>query len=241
MAASLQHGARQWEPVRVRRNRTGRTGTAILSYYTTPSLQTNFSPTSLAYWQEVYAEMAGIQAAAGLTPFLQFGEVQWWYFPNNGFLSTDLSYIAFSGMPFYDAWTQAQFLTEYGRAMTVFTTNTVDPTAYPDEVAFLQTVLGNFTASIMTYVRATQPSCRFEVLYPTDVNATAFNSAFNFPPSAWTPAALTILKTECIGYTFERDLDLVKTSIDFGASLGFPASQRSHLVDVSDSTTPWHK
>ncbi len=52
----------------------------------TPSLQTNFSPTSLAYWQEVYAEMAAIQAAAGLTPFLQFGEVQWWYFPNNGFL-----------------------------------------------------------------------------------------------------------------------------------------------------------
>ena len=50
----------------------------------TPSLQTNFSPTSLAFWQEVYAEMAAIQAAAGLTPFLQFGEVQWWYFPNNG-------------------------------------------------------------------------------------------------------------------------------------------------------------
>ena len=50
----------------------------------TPSLQTNFSPTSLAFWQEVYAEMAAIQAAAGLTPFLQFGEVQWWYFPNDG-------------------------------------------------------------------------------------------------------------------------------------------------------------
>ena len=36
----------------------------------TPSLQTNFSPTSLAFWKEVYAEMAGIQAAAGLTPYL---------------------------------------------------------------------------------------------------------------------------------------------------------------------------
>ena len=188
----------------------------------TPSLQTNFSPTSLAYWQEVYAEMAGIQAAAGLTPFLQFGEVQWWYFPNNGFFPTDPEYVAFSGMPFYDAWTQAQFLAEYGRAMTTFTTNTVDPTAYPDEVAFLETVLGNFTASIMTYVRATQPSCRFEVLYPTDVNATAFNRAFNFPPAAWTPAALTMLKTECFGYTLGRDLNQAEASIDFGASLGFP-------------------
>jgi hypothetical protein len=207
----------------------------------TPSLQTNFSPTSLAYWQEVYAEMAGIQAAAGLTPFLQFGEVQWWYFANNGFLPTDPAYVAFSGMPFYDAWAQAQFLAEYGRAMTTFTTNTVDPTAYPDEVSFLETVLGNFTASIMTYVRATQPSCRFEVLYPTDVNATAFNEAFNFPPAAWTPAALTILKTECFGYTLGRDLNQAQASIDFGASLGFPASQRSHLVGVGDSTTAWLK
>ena len=50
----------------------------------TPSLQTNFSPTSLAFWQEAYAEIAAIQASVGLTPFLQFGEVQWWYFPTNG-------------------------------------------------------------------------------------------------------------------------------------------------------------
>ncbi len=207
----------------------------------TPSLQTNFSPTSLAYWQEVYAEMAAIQAAGGLTPFLQFGEVQWWYFPTNGFLPTDPAYVAFSGMPFYDAWAQAQFLAAYGRTMTTFTTNTVDPTAYPDEIAFLQTVLGNFTASIMTFVRTMQPACRFEVLYPTDVNATAFNSAFNFPPSAWTPAALTKLKTECFGYTLGRDLNQSEASINFGASLGFPASQRSHLVGVGDSTTAWLK
>ncbi len=207
----------------------------------TPSLQTNFSPTSLAYWQEVYAEMAAIQAAAGLTPFLQFGEVQWWYFPTNGFLPTDPAYVAFSGMPFYDAWAKAQFLAEYGRVMTTFTTNTVNPATYPDEVAFLQAVLGNFTASIMSYVRTTQPTCRFEVLYPTDVNAASFNAAFNFPPSAWTPAALTILKTECFGYTLGRDLNQSEASIEFGAALGFPASQRSHLVGVGDSTTPWLK
>lgn len=208
----------------------------------TPSLQTNFSPASLAFWQEVYAEMATLQASAGLTPFLQFGEVQWWYFPNNGFAPTDtVDYVAYSGMPFYDAWTQAQFLSEYGRAMTTFTTNNVNPASYPDEVSFLQTVLGNFTAAVMTCVRATQPACRFEVLYPTDVNATAFNSAFNFPPSAWTPSALTILKTECFGYTLGRNLDQCEASIDFGASLGFSASQRSHLTGVSDSSTAWLK
>ena len=143
----------------------------------TPSLQTNFSPASLAFWQEVYLEMAGIQAAAGLQPYLQFGEVQWWYFPNDG------DGHPFSGMPFYDAWDQAQFLAEFGRAMTVFTTNTVNPASYPDEVAYLQATLGNFTNAIMTFVRATYSTCRFEVLYPTDVNQTAFNQAINYPPS----------------------------------------------------------
>ena len=74
----------------------------------TPSLQTNFSPASLAFWQEVYNEIANIQAAAGLTPFLQFGEVQWWYFPNDGLGGN------FSGMPFYDAWNQSQFKRHMG-------------------------------------------------------------------------------------------------------------------------------
>jgi len=206
----------------------------------TPSLQTNFSPTSLAFWQEVYAEMASIQAAAGLTPFLQFGEVQWWYFANNGYLPTDPAYVAYSGMPFYDAWAQAQFLAHYGRAMTTFTTNTVNPASYPDEVAFLQAALGGFTTSVMAHVRTMQPTCRFEVLYPTDVNATAFNSAFNFPPASWTPSSLTILKTECIGYTLGRNLVLCEQGVDFG-NTSFPASQRAHLVDVGDSTTAWLK
>ncbi len=52
---------------------------ALLS---TPSLQTNFSPTSATFWQQVYLDMATVLNAAGLTPYLQFGEVQWWYFPN---------------------------------------------------------------------------------------------------------------------------------------------------------------
>jgi hypothetical protein len=201
----------------------------------TPSLQTNFSPASLAYWQEVYAEMAGIQVAAGLTPFLQFGEVQWWYFPNDG-LGTN-----FSGMPFYDAWNRATFETQYGHPLAAITQNTVDPAAYPDEVAYLTTVIGNFTTAIMTFVRDAQPACRFEVLYPTDVNQTDFNRAINYPAATWTPATLTCLKTEAFGFTFGRNLDKSWETLDFGDALGFTAAQRSHLVGVGDSTTAWLK
>jgi hypothetical protein len=201
----------------------------------TPSLQTNFSPTSLAFWQEAYAEIAGIQATAGLQPYLQFGEVQWWYFPNNGAGG------AFSGMPFYDAWNQSSFETEYGRAMTVFTTNTADPTSYPDEAAYLPAVIGNFSNAVMSFVRTSQPTCRFEVLYPVDVNQTSFNQAINYPQTAWTPSALACLKTEGIGYTLERDLDQSETAIEFGPSLGFATTQRSHLVSIGDVTTVWLK
>jgi hypothetical protein len=201
----------------------------------TPSLQTNFSPASVAFWREVYAEMAALQAGAGLVPYLQFGEVQWWYFPNDG-LGTN-----FSGMPFYDGWTQNQFQAQYGRPMAVITTNTVDPASYPEETAFLASVLGNFTSAIVSYVRASQPLCRFEVLYPTDVNQTAFNQAINFPQAAWTPAALNCLKTEAFGFTLGRNLDQVWNTLDFGTSLGFSAAQRSHLTGVGDSITAWLK
>ncbi len=201
----------------------------------TPSLQTNFSPTSLAYWQVVYEEMAALQAAAGLIPYLQFGEVQWWYFPNDG-LGAD-----YSGMPFYDAWNLATFAAAHGHAMATITVNTVDPAAYPDEVAYLAAAIGSFTAAIMSFVRGTQTGCRFEVLYPTDVNQTAFNRAINYPASAWTAAALTCLKTEAFGFTYGRNLDMSWATLDFGDALGFTAAQRSHLLGVGDSTTAWLK
>ena len=201
----------------------------------TPSLQTNFSATSLAFWQEIYAEMAELQAAAGLQPYLQFGEVQWWYFPTDGLDRT------FSGMPFYDAWTQAQFQSQFGRAMSMITANTVDPATIPDEAAFLPQLIANFTSAVVSFVRATQPTTRFEVLYPADVNQTAFNRAINFPITAWTPAALTCLKTECFGFTLNRDLNRAEQTIDLGRPLGFPATQRAHLTGIGDPTTPWLK
>ncbi len=211
----------------------GPSGDAILLQ--TPSYQTNFSPTSLDFWKQVYLDAAAIQADAGLRPYLQFGEEQWWYFPNDGLGN------AFSGMPFYDAWTASQFLAQYGRAMTVFTNNTADPAAYPDEVAFLQTVLGNFTAAIMDYVRGTYANARFEVLYPVDVNQTDFNRAINYPPSQWTATTLDCLKTEGFGFTLQRNLDKAEEALMLSGFPAFPATQRSHLVGIGDATTAWMK
>jgi hypothetical protein len=209
----------------------GPSGDAILLQ--TPAYQTNFSPASLDFWKQVYLDAAAIQADAGLQPYLQFGEVQWWYFPNDGLGN------AFSGMPFYDAWTAGEFEAEYGRAMTVFSDNTADPAAYPDEVAFLPTVIGNFTAAIMDYVRGTYANARFEVLYPLDVNQTEFNRAINYPASQWTAATLDCMKTEGFGFTLQRNLGKSEQAMQLIGFPSFPAAQRSHLVGVGDPTTAW--
>jgi len=181
----------------------------------------------------VYLDAAAIQSDAGLQPYLQFGEVHWWYFPNDGLGTT------FSGMPFYDAWAAGEFETHYGRTLTVFTGNTADPVSYPDEVVFLQTILGNFTDEIMSYVRATYANARFEVLYPVDVNQTAFNRAINYPPSQWTASALDCLKTESFGFTLQRNLDKSEETLAMSGFPTFPATQRSHLVGIGDATTAW--
>jgi hypothetical protein len=144
-------------------------------------------------------------------------------------------------MPFYDAWNQSEFLAEFGVAMAVIATNTVSPASYPNEVAFLPVVIGNFTNAIMAFVRATESTCLFEVLYPVDTNQTSFNQAINFPDAAWTPAALAVLKTESIGLTLGRNLVGAESTMDFGTSLGFSATQRSQLVSAADSTTAWIK
>jgi hypothetical protein len=196
----------------------------------TPALQTNFSPTSAAFWQQVHLDMATVMNAAGLVPYLQFGEVQWWYFPDDG-----------SGMPFYDAFTTSTFQAQYGRPMTVITSNTVDPATIPQEAAFLPGLIGSFTAQIRAFVRSTYPNCRFEVLYPPDVNAFPLTQVINYPTNDWTPANLNCLKTESFTYTGERNLDLSFSSMTYVNNLGFTPSQRAHLVGVSDPTTAWLK
>ena len=163
------------------------------------------------------------------------------YFPNNGYRAGDPLFVPFSGMPFYDAWNLSQFAAQYGHAMGTIATNDVAVASYPDEVAYLPGVIGNFTNAIMGFVVAAHSNCRFEVLYPIDVNQTAFNRAINYPAGAWTPAALTVLKTEAFGFTLGRDLDKSEASIDFGEALGFPASQRSQLVGIGDVATAWPK
>jgi hypothetical protein len=196
----------------------------------TPALQTNFSPASLAFWRQVYVDMAGVMTDSGLPPYLQFGEVQWWYFADGH-----------PSMPFYDDYTKAQFQTTYGRAMGVIANQNSDPAAFGDECVFLPGLIGAFTQGIMDFVRQTYPAARFEVLYPPDVNNTALNRLINYPSATWTVSKLDCLKTENFTFTGNRDLNRVKDSIELPMTLSFPPAKSSHLVGIGEYTTPWDK
>lgn len=203
-------------------------GNAVL--LNTPALQTNFSPASTAYWKEVYRQMAELMASAGVAPYLQFGEVQWWYFPSDG-----------SGMPLWDEYTRTRFFERYGRPMRVAPNQYVDPSEYSEEAALARDLIGEFTTSVTEHVRSSVPQAKFEVLYPTDVNETAFNGMMNFPVAQWTPDRLANLKTESFTYTLGRDLTKSKTSLAFGANFGFRLKNRSHLVGLGGARTAWEK
>ena len=207
----------------------------------TPALQTNFSPVSLAFWQQVYLDMASVMAAAGVRPYLQFGEVQWWYFcpptdPANG----NWTPVANGGMPLYDVYTTASFQAQYGRPMHVFTDPSNDPTPYPQESLFLPGLIGQFSGAIMDFVRQSYPDTRFEVLYPPDTNDAPLMRVMNLP-ATWTPANLDCLKTENFTYTGNYNLDKATTSAEFPMRLGFVPGSSAHLVGIGDYTAPWGK
>jgi hypothetical protein len=214
----------------------------------TPAVQTNFSPASLAYWTQVYLDMAGLQKAAGVVPYLQFGEVQWWYFP-----SSQLTGIAVS-MPFYDSYTTSQFEATYGTSMAIIADEYADPSQFPNEVTLLSTLLGQQTASIRAAVRSQYPDCRLEVLYPVDTNTTpdsnpipsgeavhapSLDELVNYPSSEWTPQNYNSLKTESFTYTYGRNLNESLQAMEFSAQKGFADGSRSHLIGISDNTAPW--
>ena len=202
---------------------------------TTPALQTNFSPVSWSYWQRVHKEMADILVEAALVPYMQLGEVQWWYFPGPFAISTGVS------LPYYDSYTIGTFEDRYGFPMRVIPHQYVDPGDYPEEAEHLPRLIGEFCDELIRYVRGFHPNCRYEVLYPTDVNDTAWGRVINYPKDSWTPAKISVLKTESFSFTFERNLNKCRYSIEFPENKGFSPAQSAYLVGPGDSTTTWRK
>lgn len=195
----------------------------------------------LAYQKSVYRNIASLQAAAGLRPSLQFGEFLWWYFAGPG------------GMAFYDDETLAAAESSLGRPLHVFTSPDDDPGVNGGaDALFLRNRLRDHVASLIADLRAAQPTARFEVLWPYDVNYPTpvgspplggrLNRAINLPVEWQHPSTSGFerVKTEALAFaTSMRNLNLSREAIELFPGFGWPLPAVHYMVPVFASATPW--
>jgi hypothetical protein len=197
----------------------------------------------LAYQKGVYRQIAGMQLAAGLTPWIQYGEFLWWYFAGN------------SGMGYYDAETVAAAAapgTGLGRALHTFLTPNDDPNAVNGgaDAIFLRNRLRDYVAALVADIRSAYSTVTCEVLWPYDVNyptplATGggqLNRFVNLPIEWQTKSSsgLDRMKVEALAFaTSLRNLNLAREAIGLFPGFGWPLSSLTYLVPVFGSATPW--
>lgn len=132
--------------------------------------QCNFNPATVTtYLTACYVQLAALLAAAGLTaPWVQFGEVGWWFFAGGSGPS----------MAYYDAYTTSAASTSLGRALASFTTPNDSPAVNSfADADFLAAQIQTHIHTIRVAVLAATASTKFELLWPYDVNyKTAYTS-----------------------------------------------------------------
>ncbi|MCS6954187.1 MAG: hypothetical protein RMK57_06025 [Bryobacterales bacterium] len=208
-----------------------------------------FNAATLDFQRAVFKTLADLMADAGLTPELQLGEFCWWYFSNYSPQHPS------GGMAYYDADTQAAAVAALGRPLHVFRSPDDDPNINGGaDAAFLRNRLRDYAAAIIAYVRAAHANAKFEVLFPYDVNhprpagvhqlGGRLNRFVNLPLE-WEHKAssgLDRFKLEALDFgAWSRDLNLVRTALDFALQLGWPRDSLRHLLPVFRPASAWQK
>ena len=202
-----------------------------------PSHQMHFGPRVRNYLKQMYKECADEIAAAGLPIVLQFGETQWWYFPNA------------SGMPFYDDDTKAAFQARYGRPLHRFLANTDSPNDDIEAADFLRDRIWEYCAEVISYVRRFHPSAVFECLWPLDANQgkpapSSDFRALNFHvnlPNEWKTSGYGVKYFRSEGFDYDvwqKNARLMRQTIEFPVKLGRPASECMYLAGIYGPPDP---
>jgi hypothetical protein len=202
-----------------------------------PSTQMHFGARVRAYLKQMYRECADEIAAAGLPVVLQFGETQWWYFPNA------------SGMPYYDDETKAAFEAIHARPMHRFLANTDSPN---DDIAtadFLRDRIWAYCQDVIAYVRQFHPTAVFECLWPLDANQgkpvpdPAFR-ALNFHvnlPNEWKTSAYGVKYFRAEGFDYDvwqKNAVRMRQTMEFPLTLGRPPEECMYLAGIYGPPDP---
>jgi hypothetical protein len=202
-----------------------------------PSTQMHFGSRVRAYLKQMYKECADQVAAAGLPIVLQFGETQWWYFPND------------SGMPFYDDATKADFAARFGRPLHRFAANTDNPADDQQTADFLRDRIWEYCSEVIDYVRRYHPSAVFECLWPLDANQgkPAPNAGFRHLnmhvnlPEQWKTSSYGVKYFRAEGFDYDvrqKSAVLMKQTMRFPLGLGRPGDECMYLAGIFGTADP---
>lgn len=212
--------------------------------------QCNFNPsTTTPYFASQYKQAAQVIAALGIQPWLQFGEILWWFFTGG----------ATATMAYYDAYTSARATAILGRSLYVFTNPNDDPATngYQDS-NLLRGMLQTHLATCRSTVQSAVPTARFEILWPDDVNwptayenvtypyliGGALNRYVNLPDSLLTiGGVIDRWKTEALawGSTY-LSIDNAQTAIEMVQQFTtWPRNQGRYLVPWNTSNALWRQ
>jgi hypothetical protein len=203
-----------------------------------------FSDVMRDYQKRVYAATAEIMRAAGLEPWLQFGEFLWWFFANS------------SGMAFYDEYTKQRARDRLGRELALFRYPDDDPSVngYQD-ANFLAEILVEHCREIASHVRTSVPEAKFELLLALDVNAPRPSGRFNLggrlnyhinvPVAFRSPSTAPFdrLKIEALNFTaWSFNLDLAGEAIRWYAEEStWPRDSVRYNVPVFRGGGAWER
>jgi hypothetical protein len=212
-----------------------------------PSHQMHFGQRVRNYLRQMYKECADEIAAAGAPVVLQFGETQWWYFPNT---SQDPN----GGMGFYDQETIDAFQAVKGHRIWPFTANTDDPAGDPahsfETADFLRDRIWQYCADVIAYVRSYHPTAVFECLWPLDANQgkPAPDAAFRRLlmhvnlPNEWKTSSYGIKYFRCEGFDYDvwqKNAVRMRQTITYpNAVLGRPAAECIYLAGIYGPPDP---
>lgn len=193
----------------------------------------------VADYQKVgYKEIADLMSAAGLTPWLQFGEFVWWYFAGGG---PPVS------MAYYDDDTAAAAVASLGRALASFDDPNDDPSinSYAD-ANFLRGRIKAHIDTIRTYVLAAHSNAKFELLWPLDVNepeTKQLNRYVNLPSEYGqkTGSGLDRMKIEALAFgAYEFDLDKARRAVRYPfTELTWDLTDMWYLMPWFRGAGPW--
>jgi hypothetical protein len=180
-------------------------GSLALSGYTPPTQFTSFCNTDAQTWYlSMIGAMVTIWQAAGLVPWVQFGEPWWWYqAPTGGTMSNPAPC-------FYDAATTAAYLAENGTPMPTYPT--CSAVNYSTDTATLNWLAQKnwaFGQLLRDHLRSLDPAAKFGILFfpPSVLGASTPRamSLVNFPQAEWTRPALDFFEVEDYDWVISGD------------------------------------